>query len=285
MNDSVKIMLGIGSMLVNEEFQLVNSEEGKTQLSVFLSINSRETKLFGEPVTVVESHGVEIYYKKWEMAPKEMAKEVGMTEQEEWEYYSSRISDMNKLEIRRVVINIWVPSTEHMEELPLHLINQLNKTDRGREFIKNKGYIKRAYRVISEFSKEESKVGRSLVEVRSTLWSLGFFGSTNEGIKILHEAGIYQIIIKTSMQCPTLSIRGTCRYVMNMFTHSESGRSFLVNDGFIVNSKCFSCYPAKISEFCHIEDSSPHEYLLNQQYWEDYKALQKPMTKSKRLMT
>lgn len=36
-----------------------------------------------------------------------------MSEQEEWEYYSSHVQDLNKLEIFKIAINIKLPIIEH----------------------------------------------------------------------------------------------------------------------------------------------------------------------------
>lgn len=58
------------------------------------------------------------------------------------------------------------------------------------------------------------------LDVRSVLWSLGYYGSTKEGFQKLAQEGIIKRVIDMSMNCPTLSLRGTCRYVMNMFCHS-----------------------------------------------------------------
>jgi hypothetical protein len=58
------------------------------------------------------------------------------------------------------------------------------------------------------------------LEVRSVLWSLGYYGSDKEGFTRLAREGVIERIINMSRKCSTLSLRGTCRYVLNMFCHS-----------------------------------------------------------------
>lgn len=42
---------------------------------------------------------------------------------EQWESYSSHVQDLNKIQVLRIVINVKLPTVEHTEQLPLHLIN------------------------------------------------------------------------------------------------------------------------------------------------------------------
>jgi len=143
-----------------------------------------------------------------------------MSEQEDY-------GSFNKLSIYRIVINVKLPTVEHAEELPLHLINELIKTKRGRNFIESKKYVEYAFRVLNNYINKISPIP-SLLEVRSTLWFLGFYGSRNEGIRILNEKKILEKIITMTYNSPTLSLRGTCRYILNMFSHSEYGRNLLI---------------------------------------------------------
>lgn len=118
-------------------------------------------------------------------------------------------------------------------------------------------------------------------EVRSTLWSLGFYGARNQGMRILEKEGIYASILKLTFGSPTLSLRGTCRYVLNMFSHSEHGRNLLKQSGFHVNVSCYSCYPIQTKTFYHIENmNTKKHYINNENYWLAFNKLQKPMTKS-----
>lgn len=122
----------------------------------------------------------------------------------------------------------------------------------------------------------------SLLEVRSTLWSLGFYGSRNEGIKILNEKKVFEKIIWLTYSSPTLSLRGTCRYILNMFSHCDYGRNLLIENGFIVNSRCLTCYPENLKRFYSISWplNSKRHFVLDDDYWRTYNLLQKPMTKS-----
>jgi hypothetical protein len=112
---------------------------------------------------------------------------------------------------------------------------------------------------------------------------LGFFGSRSEGIRILDKTKVFDNIIKLTFSSPTLSLRGTCRYILNMFSHSEYGRNLLVENGFHVNSRCFTCYPVDIKKFYHINWSplNKKHFILDDRYWLSYTSLMKPMKKSK----
>ena len=79
------------------------------------------------------------------------------------------------------------------------------------------------------------------------LWSLGYYGSTKEGMKTIIREGIVDKILDLSMNSATLSLRGTCRYVLNMFCHSEEGRNYLSRHNLTINKKLLSCSP----EHCH----------------------------------
>ena len=63
-----------------------------------------------------------------------------------------------------------------------------------------------------------------------------------------------------SMNCSTLSMRGTCRYVMNMFCHSEEGRNCLARHGFTVSKKLLSCFPTDSNLLFKINDK-PHKHI------------------------
>lgn len=94
---------------------------------------------------------------------------------------------------------------------------------------------------------------------------------------------VFEDIIKMTFNSPTLSLRGTCRYILNMFSHSDFGRNLLIENGFNVNSRCFTSYPVDIKKFYHINWSpfNKRHFILDERYWESYNALMKPMSKSK----
>jgi hypothetical protein len=85
--------------------------------------------------------------------------------------------------------------------------------------------------------------------MRSNLWSLGYYGSTKLGISKLIQNGMLDRIISHSFNNDALSLRGTCRYVLNMFCYSETGRNYLIANGFIVNKKTLNCFPKDFKKF------------------------------------
>lgn len=56
--------------------------------------------------------------------------------------------------------------------------------------------------------------------MRSNLWSLGYYGSTKLGMTQLINCNIVDKIIYHSFNNNALSLRGTCRYILNMLCHS-----------------------------------------------------------------
>lgn len=72
------------------------------------------------------------------------------------------------------------------------------------------------------------------------------------------------------MHCPTLSLRGTCRYVMNMFCHSEEGRNFLIINGFTINRKLLSCFPTNANLLFKIDDNLEIHLSEREEFWSEY---------------
>ena len=106
--------------------------------------------------------------------------------------------------------------------------------------------------------------------MRSALWSIGFYGSTNEGFESMNKTPIIKTIIDMSLNCETLSLRGTCRYILNMFCHCEKGRQILSCNGFYVDRKSFAAYPIKINEFFQISLGEVEHYCENEEFWKTY---------------
>lgn len=57
-NDSIKIKLGIGTMMVDEEFNVVSGTDTAATLTIFLTMASKQVELYGEKLLMVESNGV-----------------------------------------------------------------------------------------------------------------------------------------------------------------------------------------------------------------------------------
>jgi predicted nucleic acid binding AN1-type Zn finger protein len=117
--------------------------------------------------------------------------------------------------------------------------------------------------------------------VRSVLWSLGYYGSTNEGMKTIVKEALADSILSLSVHSPTLSLRGTCRYVLNMFCHSEEGRNYLARNGLTVNKKLLSCAPNTMQKPYQLNDNPELHLSQNRQFWKEYSQNLCPLNESK----
>lgn len=52
-------------MLVDEEFNVMDSSENSSPLTIFLSTNAKNVDLYKQKMLLVESNGVEVYFKKY----------------------------------------------------------------------------------------------------------------------------------------------------------------------------------------------------------------------------
>lgn len=65
------------------------------------------------------------------------------------------------------------------------------------------------------------QVKESAHAVRAALWAIGFMGSCNSGMVLIREAKILETLIKMCFSHNYLSLRGTCRYILNMICGSS----------------------------------------------------------------
>ena len=121
----------------------------------------------------------------------------------------------------------------------------------------------------------------SALDTRSVLWSLGYYGSTQEGFNKLAQEGIIKRVIEMSMKCPTLSLRGTCRYVMNMFCHSEEGRNYLTLRDFTINRGLLCCFPRDPNLLFQLQDREVGQGGQSEETWREYEGSLVPLGESK----
>mmetsp|Transcript_19878 Transcript_19878/g.29740 ORF Transcript_19878/g.29740 Transcript_19878/m.29740 type:complete len:332 (+) Transcript_19878:3448-4443(+) len=69
----------------------------------------------------------------------------------------------------------------------------------------------------------------SAVDQRAALWALGQIGSSGTGFKLLStfDSKIVKYISDMALTCPTLSLKGTCFYIMGLLSRNELGRESL----------------------------------------------------------
>ena len=78
----------------------------------------------------------------------------------------------------------------------------------------------------------------SNLQLRSCLWALGMIGSSKTGLSLLNlvcrnaDINIIDDICILTKESPTLSIRGTCLYVLGLLSRTQSGMNQLSKYGF-----------------------------------------------------
>jgi rapamycin-insensitive companion of mTOR len=72
-----------------------------------------------------------------------------------------------------------------------------------------------------------------MLKKRAALWAIGHIGSNENGIKLVLEQELVQPLIKLAEQAETLSLRGTCIYIIGMLSNTAIGRSSIQKHGWI----------------------------------------------------
>ena len=110
--------LGIGSIFLDEE---LNPTKTKSHTSINLNSNSLVT-LYGQQYYCASHRGVSVYF---------LLKPQGESFQE----VSDSEAYANSYDIRRIHVEVKLSSFHSNEEIPLHLIQQVTKTDLGMQFL------------------------------------------------------------------------------------------------------------------------------------------------------
>ena len=119
------------------------------------------------------------------------------------------------------------------------------------------------------------------LELRSCLWALGMIGSSESGLKLLNTfdvvdgaqdaINIVDDICILTKQSPTLSIRGTCLYVLGLLSRTQHGMEQIMKEGFSFPADNLDldlgvAIPSDIDSFFKLGrcDYVDAEYLKNQ---------------------
>lgn len=108
----------------------------------------------------------------------------------------------------------------------------------------------------------------SIASVKSSLWAIGHIGSSDSGFSLLPSHAVSSIV-ELSNSCPTLSIRGTCFYVLGLISKCYEGRKLLSSLSW--ESPMFSqlgiAVPLKVASFLRIPstiiDNFPGSWASN----------------------
>lgn len=113
----------------------------------------------------------------------------------------------------RVRVEVRIHRTFDNAELPKHLIGELAKTASGVKYLRSK-------KAMEYFVGSLEKVESPML-VRASLWALGQLGSSDLGIELIKEYGIIDILIRMTYSHTLISLRGSCRYILNMLCASQ----------------------------------------------------------------
>lgn len=111
--------------------------------------------------------------------------------------------------------------------------------------------------------------------MRAALWALGFIGSCNHGMTLIKESKVVDILIKMCFSHNYLSLRGTCRYILNMICSVSEGRKEITEKGWLTNSNSsigWICVPPDSKRFFTIEAIDPNFWPNNNQAWALYSS-------------
>ncbi|GAB5362804.1 hypothetical protein AAMO2058_000830100 [Amorphochlora amoebiformis] len=160
-----------------------------------------------------------------------------------------------------------------------HFFGELAKTAEGCEILGQSGHVLnfihtvlaplagRVHSVDELDEKNDAKNGSeektfqseavTAIEQRTALWSIGQIGSSETGFRLLTKQKINVIkhISKMAMKCPTLSMRGTCFYIMGLLSRTPSARRMLYDLGwrFSPNAEVGIVIPKDTTSFLSVK--------------------------------
>ncbi|XP_071799748.1 rapamycin-insensitive companion of mTOR-like [Asterias amurensis] len=112
--------------------------------------------------------------------------------------------------------------------VPVHLYGQLVQHKAGCETLEKQQYIPELcdivrYADITSYS--------SILNLKAALWALGHTGTSSYGLQLLSAESIIPDIIRLAEECEVFSIRGTCFYVLGLFSKNRQGADLLSSLG------------------------------------------------------
>jgi len=101
---------------------------------------------------------------------------------------------------------------------PTHFYGELVKTKMGAEYLRKCEHLE-------HFKKDILSKDTPMLKKLAALWAIGHIGSHENGIKLVLEQELVQPLIKLAENAETLSLRGTCIYIIGMLSNTSIGRS------------------------------------------------------------
>lgn len=153
-------------------------------------------------------------------------------------------------------------SSEPSVPLPPHFYGSLAATDDGCLILKRSHHLESFVHAVRDSNS-------SWTEKRASLWALGHIGKSKTGFSLLSETGIVEDISVLSQTCTTLSMRGTCFYVIGLISCTYEGREFLSQMGweFPSNHSLAVAVPKETGRCFQINDVPQYERSKHSSYF------------------
>ena len=120
--------------------------------------------------------------------------------------------------LEQVVFKVQIlPQKYKIIDTPVHLFGELVKTKDGTDYIKQQDNIRKFKEQLLD-EKTQSN------EKRAILWTIGHIGSHENGIKLILETSLIKDVIDMAENSMTISLRGTCIYIIGMLCRTQIGR-------------------------------------------------------------
>ncbi|XP_055488041.1 rapamycin-insensitive companion of mTOR isoform X1 [Leucoraja erinacea] len=108
--------------------------------------------------------------------------------------------------------------------LPIHLYSQLVHHKTGCHLLETQSIVPDLSYVVRSPALDKWD---GVKQLKAALWALGNIGSSNWGLNLLQEENVIPDIIVLAQTCETLSVRGTCLYVLGLLAKTKQGCDIL----------------------------------------------------------
>ncbi|KAL4497964.1 hypothetical protein ABPG72_014821 [Tetrahymena utriculariae] len=180
-----------------------------------------------------------------------------------------------KLRQIRLFMKMGENNRSNQEKIPLHFYGELVKTKQGQKMLLENKIIENCFESIKN-PKE------CIMNKRASLWAIGNICYCKEGIKRVKDMKLIDHLVPLAEQSETLSLRGTCLYILNMIANTEQGRIELEKQEWIShwNSNLgWITMPNNMRQFFYIRNihkEGQRTYWPNQnEFWDKLTAYQK----------
>lgn len=162
---------------------------------------------------------------------------------------------------RLLLSSVWFRLPSSVELTPSvcllpHFLGDVAKTDEGCALLASANVLTDLVATVESETLQPT-------DKRAALWALGHVGSSVPGFRLLAETSVIQYVSQQALSCPTLSMRGTCFYILGLIAQTHAGRSYLdalgwdcTLDDILVSVAGLVC-PRDLSRFLHVP-SSPY---------------------------